>query len=74
VEVRIILNGREANRVALETGADWRTLRLVLARGEKSPFSRIDLEAVTPGSLVPVDATASDTGGVLMVGRPFVEE
>ncbi len=74
VEVRIILNGREANRVALETGADWRTLRLVLARDEKSPFSRIDLEAVTPGSLVPVDATASDTGGVLMVGRPFVEE
>ncbi len=70
----MFLNGREANRVALEAGADWRTVRLVLARDETSPFSRVDLEVVTPGSLVPLDATASDTGGVLMVARPFIEE
>jgi hypothetical protein len=74
IEVRMFLNGREANRVALEPGADWRTVRLVLARDEKSPFSRVDLEVVTPGSQVPVEATASDTGGILLVGRPFVEE
>jgi hypothetical protein len=72
VEIRIFLNGREANRVVLRKEDGWRTMRLLMP-GDRVRFSRIDLEAALPDGGV-LDARGSNTSGVLKVGRPFVEE
>ena len=74
VEVRVFLDGREADRVLLHEGEDWRLVRLVLARKAEARFTRIDLEAATPQTLSPVQRPATETSGVLMVGRPVIEE
>jgi O-antigen ligase len=74
IEVRILLNGREADRVLLRKDEGWRSVRLVPGRTADSAFSRIDLEAWEKGGSGPIAATPTDTGGVLKVGRPVVEE
>jgi len=74
LEVRIFLNRREADRVVLEAGGDWRIVRLILAGDRGAAYSRVDLEATAPGSTVPLDVQATYTGGALMVGRPTVEK
>jgi hypothetical protein len=73
VEVRIFLDGREANRVLLERGQGWHGVRLLLGRPGERSFFRIDLEVASPGSHRPLDLDATDEGGVLMVGRPELE-
>jgi hypothetical protein len=73
IEVRIFLDGREADRALLNEGDDWRLVRLVLARQVEARFARIDLEVVTPRTLSRLE-TAATTSGVLMVGRPVIEE
>jgi len=72
VEVRLYLDGVEANRVILRAG-DEITVRLNLIRRAKTPFARIDLESRVPGAPQPLDIVATDAGGVLMVGRPISE-
>jgi len=73
VEVRIFLDGVEANRVVLQQGDDERTVRLNLIRRATTPFARIDLESRVPGATQPLDISAADAGGILMVGRPMFE-
>jgi O-antigen ligase len=72
VEVRLFLDGVEADRVILQ-GDDSRIVRLVLARRTDARFVRIDLDAAAPGAAsLKVEPTASN--GVLAVGRPTIEE
>jgi hypothetical protein len=74
VEVRIFLNGREANRVVLERSSEWRSIYLPLSRRAAEPFSRIDLEAGVPGTLTPLSVEPTDASGLLRVGRPAIKE
>jgi hypothetical protein len=73
VEVRIYLDGVEANRVILQSDEDEKTVRLNLLRRAKTRFARIDLESRVPGEPRTIDTQATDKGGVLMVGRPIPE-
>jgi O-antigen ligase len=74
LEVRIFLNGREANRIVLERSNEWRSVYLPLTRRVPEPFSRIDLEAGAPGVLAPLELQPTDTSGLLRVGRPVIKE
>jgi hypothetical protein len=72
VEVRLFLDGVEADRVILQ-GDDSRIVRLVLARRTDARFVRVELDAAAPGAAsLKVEPTASS--GVLAVGRPTIEE
>ena len=73
VEVRIYLDGVEANRVILRSDEGEKMVRLNLFRRAKTRFARIDLELRVPGESRALDVQASDTGGILMVGRPVPE-
>ena len=73
VQVRIFLDGVEADRVVLRQDNDSRMVRLVLARRTQARFSRIDLESSVPGDLQPLTVGPTPSAGVLMVGRPIVE-
>jgi len=73
IEVAIYLDGVEANRVILRTEDGEKTVRLNLLRSAKTRFARIDLESRVPGESRPLDIQATDTGGVLIVGRPIPE-
>jgi O-antigen ligase len=70
VEVRIFIDRREADRVVLEPGGEWRRTRLLLLKRSSAPFVRIDLEAAVQGVPRPADAKSTDSSGLLMVGRP----
>ncbi len=74
IEVRIFLDGREADRALLNEGEDWRLVRLAFMRQVEARFARIDLQVVTPRTLSPLQTGATETSGVLMVGRPVIEE
>lgn len=67
-EVRIFLEGQEANRVRLQAGEGWRDIRLVRKRqsGDNDYF-RVDLVASEPGGAAPLETTGRQ---VLMVGMP----
>ena len=52
---------------------DETIVRLNLIRRAKTRFARIDLESRVPGQAEPLDSLATDSGGVLMVGRPIPE-
>ena len=69
----IYLDGIEANKVILRSDEGEKTVRLNLLRRAKTRFARIDLESRVPGELRTLDVQATDTGGVLMVGRPIPE-
>ncbi|HEU4937785.1 MAG TPA: O-antigen ligase family protein [Vicinamibacterales bacterium] len=73
IEVTIYLDGVEANRVTLGTEEGEKTVRLNLLRRSKTRFARVDLEARVMGDLRMLDIAPSDSGGVLMVGRPIPE-
>ena len=73
IEVTIYLDGIEANKVILRSDEGEKTVRLNLLRRAKTRFARIDLESRVPGELRTLDVQATDTGGVLMVGRPIPE-
>jgi hypothetical protein len=73
VEVTIYLDGAEANKVILRSDEDEKTVRLNLLRRAKTRFARIDLESRVPGESRTLDIQATETSGVLMVGRPILE-
>jgi O-antigen ligase len=73
IEVAIYLDGVEANRVILRAEDGEKAVRLNLLRPAKTRFARVDLESRVPGESRPLDVQATDTGGVLMVGRPIPE-
>ena len=73
VEVRIYLDGVEANQVILRSGEDVNIVRLNLFRRIKTRFARIDLESRIPGEREPLNTVATEAGGVLMVGRLLPE-
>ena len=73
VEVTIYLDGIEANKVILRSDEGEKTVRLNLLRRAKTRFARVDLESRVPGDSRTLDVRATDTGGVLMVGRPIAE-
>jgi O-antigen ligase len=72
VEVSIMIDGRDANRVRLGAGEGWRTVRLELAPRTSARFSRVDLEARVPGTSEVLTQQPTDTSGALMVGRPQI--
>lgn len=69
-EVRVLLDGREADRILLEEGMGWRRARLVLPGDSR--YHRVDLEVRRPGESALVTIEPSDGGGALMVGRPEI--
>jgi O-antigen ligase len=73
MEVRMFVDGREADRILLTSTEEWRTARIVLARRATATYSRIDLEARVPGAAAFLDGPSTDTTGVLKVGRTMVE-
>jgi len=73
LQVRIFLDGREADRVRLDANDEWRTVRVILPGGRRQRFSRIDLETGLPGQLEPLPDQYSDAGGILAVGQLQVE-
>lgn len=72
LEIRVLLNGREANRVFLKRDEE-RWIRLALAKRIRDPFYRIDLEAYVPGATAPIDVQATNLGGLVKVRRPLIE-
>jgi O-antigen ligase len=72
VEVRIFLDGVEADRILLQDD-DSRTVRLILARRTDVPFVRVDLETLAPGTPA-LQIVPTPSSGVLAVGRPMIEE
>jgi hypothetical protein len=72
VEVRIMIDGREADRVLIEATKGWRTVRLAFVSRTSARFSRVDLEARVPGTSEPLTEQPTNTSGVLMVGRPEI--
>ncbi len=73
VEVRIFLDGVEANRVVLRADDEPRTVRLVFIRQPNAPFSRVDLEAGAPGASGPLALDPTPSAGVLLVERHVIE-
>jgi hypothetical protein len=72
VEVRLFLDGVEADRLTLQED-DARTVRLILARRTNARFVRVDLQSAAPGAgSLKIEPTAAS--GVLVVGRPIIEE
>jgi hypothetical protein len=74
LEVQILLDGREANRVLLDPAGDWQAVRLIPFRQVSTAYSRIDLIVRVPQAASPVAARATDTSGAIMVGRPLLDE
>ena len=67
-EVRIFLEGQEANRVLLTAADGWRDVRLVRRRQrDDNDYFRIDLLVTEPRGAAPVGTTGRR---VLMVGMP----
>ena len=73
IEVRIYLDGREADRVLLRAGDGWRPVLLLPGRSVDSAFSRIDLEVWQPGPDRALEGSSSNHSGLLMVGWPTVD-
>jgi alkylhydroperoxidase family enzyme len=71
LEVRVLLNGREADRRLLPPDGQWRVIRLILRH--ESEFSRIDLLTGLTGSGLPLNIPATDRSGVMQVRRPTIE-
>jgi O-antigen ligase len=74
LEVQILLDGREANRVLLDPAGDWQAVRLIPFRQVPAAYSRIDLVVRVPQAASPVAVKATDTSGAIMIGRPLLNE
>jgi hypothetical protein len=72
VEVRIMIDRREANAVVLQQGEGWRIVRLLPARLSSSRFSRIDLDARVPDTEEPLSGPLTIISGTIMVGKPVL--
>jgi O-antigen ligase len=68
IEVRVLLDGREANRVLLEPDGRWETVRLVFPNVED--YHRIDIESRRRGSPETVPSPVTNVSGAVMVGQP----
>ena len=73
LEIRILLDGREVDRVRLEEAQGWRTVRVLLPPNSRRRFTRVDLQVELPGAGTPLTTPATGTSGVLMVGQPLIE-
>ena len=73
VEVRFSVDRQESQRIVLQPGSDWTSVRLPLPPDHRGRFVRIDIDASLPGVPRPADAKTTDLSGVLMVGRPEYE-
>ncbi len=73
IEVRVFLDGREADRVTLRAGDGWRSVLLLPGRTVGAAFSRIDLQVCLPGTDSVIEETESNTNGLLMVGWPTID-
>lgn len=73
LEVRVFLEGSEADRLLLPPDHTWRVQRLILKRCT-GRFCRIDLNVYPAGRDEPVSVEPTDRSGAIHVGRPFVEE
>ena len=74
VDLRILLDGTEVDRIRIDAGEGWRAVRLLLGTSRnQNRFARIDLEVYAPGASTPIDVKATDTSGALVVGRPELE-
>jgi O-antigen ligase len=69
LEVRVFLEDREADRIVLEPGDDWRIFRLRLTGGSQRRFARVELFARPYGQTVPLDVGPTDRSGAVMVGK-----
>lgn len=71
IDVRIFIAGREANRVRVEAGSDWKVVRLLIPHRTENEarFTDVDLLATPADSLQPLDVVSTDRSGVLMIGR-----
>jgi hypothetical protein len=69
-EVRIFVDGREANRIRLSPSDSWRVVRFIVAR-RAAVFLRIDVE-VTDGDGVPISVTATQLSGAVMIAQPIL--
>ena len=68
IEVRVLLDGREANRALLEPDGRWETVRLVFPNVED--YHRIDIESRRRGSPETVPSPVTNVSGAVMVGQP----
>jgi O-antigen ligase len=71
LEVRLFVEGREADRVLLPPDGQWYEKRWVLNRDANRAYLRIDLEVGFPGGATGGDETAGRD--LIMVGRPILE-
>ena len=68
VEVRVLFNQREADRIQLDAGEPWRLVRLIGLQRDTAAFYRIDLEVRADGA----DTSLATARRVLMVGEPAI--
>lgn len=69
IEVRIFVAGREANRVLVESGGGWMTVRLRITPRSAARFIKVDLLATSPQSGQTLDIEPTHESGALMIGR-----
>ena len=73
IEVTVLADGREVNRVLLPADDLWRTVRfLVRPSASGARFVRVDLVAAEPGQ-PPFEEPATAGSGVVLVRRPLIE-
>ncbi len=71
LEVVVFVDGREANRVRLPPGDEWRSVRVIPRN--TAGFTRIDIETREAGHPEPIAITPEDGSGAVMVGRPVID-
>jgi hypothetical protein len=72
VEVRFMIDRREANVVVLQQEEGWRIVRLLPARRSSARFLRIELDSRVPGAHEPLSGRLTNVSGTIMVGKPAV--
>lgn len=73
VEVQVLVEGKEVNRILLPADDQWRPLRVPLMRKPDTAYTRFDLVTYRPGDTEPVGIDATNEGGAIRVGRPEAE-
>jgi hypothetical protein len=74
IEVTVLADGREVNRVMVTADDQWRPVRfLVRPPASGARFVRVDLVAAEPGQ-PPFAETATADNGIVLVRRPVIEQ
>jgi hypothetical protein len=73
IEVAILVEGREADRVMLPADDRWKVVRILLPAESVAAFTRFDLVASRAGERVPLAVIPTEDSGAIKVGRVEID-